>query len=70
MNMTDLTPAQENSVRLAMLVAKNQRLHEQALHDAWEAGWEACANYVQDGDSDPKYWASFHKNPYRRHDED
>ena len=35
------------------------------LAHAWDLGWEACSNYVQDGDCDPKFWNVWHDNPYR-----
>lgn len=35
------------------------------LAHAWDLGWEACSNYVQDGDTDPKFWNVWHDNPYR-----
>jgi hypothetical protein len=32
--------------------------------EAWEAGWEACANYLQDAECDPAHWDQYHANPY------
>ena len=42
-----------------------RRLIKDMQAEAWDAGWEACANYVQDADCDPAFWNLWHQNPYR-----
>lgn len=57
-----MTPA-ENDPPIEVNISTSEWLAQ--LAHAWDKGWEACSNYVQDGDSDPAFWNVWHDNPYR-----